>query len=462
MPSRRSCLATLATVVAGCSTGPGSPSSDGSTDPPDSSSTRTSPGTSSRRSPSDEVEPLPADDPALGWAVRLPESIQRPPAIDRAADRVYVGAGDPGLGRSGVDRSATGVVFGLHEADGTEAWRAPTEAPVLGTPVVDGGAVHVVTGHSTGFRGVDNRIVAYGSDGTRRWRTGPRGKFVSIVAAHGGTVYAGTSDDALDTTGETLFAVAPGGDVRWSRGAGDARAATVADGSLLYSQGGLELGSFALADGAEEWQAAGKALGNPTAEVTTVEGLCYTQPREKTDERYPIVARSTADGSEQWRYSIPPEDDGNFVPTGVAALPTSVGGVGAPGLVGSEYAGAVFALDVDGTERWRFAADARTSQPVVGDAVYVGDADGTVYALDPGDGGVRWRASLPRFPRIRPLADGVLAVSSEEGGSVLAAIGSDGGERWRYSTSEDLAGHAIAGGRVYAGATDGTLYAFAV
>lgn len=405
---------------------------------------------------------LPADDPALAWAIRLPEPVVHAPAPDPGRDRVYVGAGENSIRTpTGGEGGPSGAVFGIGASDGGLDWRADADAPVVERPVVHGGRVHAVIGYSSGLTGADQRILALGRDGERRWATDPRDEFVSIVAAGGGAVFAGTGNDALGVGGETLFALEADGAVRWERGAGDAMGGTMAEDSLLYVAGGQALVSYDPADGTKRWETRGEPLGNPTTGIATHAGLCFTESPEEDEEGYPLVARSVADGAEQWRYSAAPGSGENFVPTGVAGV--ADGTDGRRPIVGTEYGGTVFALDPsDGSERWTFAADADTRDgPVVGGSVYVGDADGTVYALDSTDGSERWRASLSRFAGVRPLPDGVLAFSRGEGERVVASFRDDGSERWRYATSKDLTRPAVAGDRVYVGAADGTVLGFA-
>lgn len=463
-PSRRTFLSAYAVAVAGCTSDPATTDTDSSSESPERSPSDTG---SPSPTGDDDVERLSADDPAVRWAVRLPEPVESPPAVDPERARVYVGAGDHRAGTptdgGGETREPAGAVFALRATDGEEEWRGHTDAPVVRRPVVHDGRVHAVTGHSTGMRGVDQRIAAFARDGTRRWTTDPTDDFLSVVAANGGTLFAGTRDDAVGTSGETLFAIGADGTVSWEREAGDAMGGTVADGRLLYSAGMQALTAYDPRDGTEGWQAGGDPLGNPTARVEAFDGLCFTESQEKTDHGYPLVARSTSDGTEQWRYSRPPGSGVNFVPTGVANVPESIDGMNYdPLIAGTEYGGAVFALGADGSERWTFTADADTPDgPVVGDAVYVGDNEGTVYALEPSEGTERWRASLPAAAGVRPLADGVLAFSSGKSQRVLASFDGDGGERWRYTTSRDLSRPVVSGDGVYAGAADGTVLAFA-
>ncbi|MFB6244367.1 MAG: PQQ-binding-like beta-propeller repeat protein [Halobaculum sp.] len=491
--SRRSLLAGLAALLAGCSAADSTPTQSTSSDTPEPTAPRdpllTNTETSATDSPTqsptqsetdeptptesdtpsptatEQVEHLPADDPALAWAVRLPRAVVHRPAVSGDSDTVYVAAGETELGTpaEGEERTDPGRLFSLAAADGTEHWRVQAEAGIVGRPVTHDGRIHLVTGYNRWYTGDSQRVVAFGPDGTRRWRTDPRDRFVSVVAAADGTVFAGTGNDALGLGGETLFAVGPDGSIQWSREAGDATRATVADGRLLYSSGGVTVDSYDPDTGTRHWRIESEPAGNPATDITVADGNCFTESSTETEEGYPIVAHSLADGSRQWAYAAAPQSGINFVSSGVAAVPDDVaGGSEVPSVVGGEYDGAVFGLAADGTELWTFRRDGDAGGgPLVDEHVYVGGEDGTLYALDTVDGTELWRVSLPGVVDVAPLAEGVLAVGRAESRRTLASVRPDGTERWRYTTSEDLTELAVDGNRVYAGTGDGTLLAFA-
>lgn len=407
------------------------------------------------------VEALPTDHPALAWAVRLPKPVRRTPTVDPEGDRLYVGCLDEQARTPAEDGDGApfGALFSLGTTDGGRRWGIATVPPVAGRPVVNDGIVHVVTGYFSGFGGTRQRIVGFSRTGERRWQTRSPYGTLEIVAAKGDTVFAGTRDDALDTERQRLWAVRGDGEIRWDREAGDALGATIVGDSLLYGAGDAALVSYDVETGDERWRIDEDPIGDQRRWLVAFDGRCFT---ETGGEGTTLVARSAVDGAQQWQYAPVSTPGLRFVPTAVTNAEPAVddpdGGIST---VGADYGGLVFALDDEGDERWTFETEGDTSDHLaVGDAVYVGDREGTVYALDPADGRERWRASLPEFPSVLPLGEGVLAASGDRERSVLASFRPDGGERWRYSTTKDLTWPTVDGDRTYVAARDGTVLAF--
>lgn len=138
-------------------------------------------------------------------------------------------------------------------------------------------------------------------------------------------------------------------------------------------------------------------------------------------------------------------------------------------LIGS-YDGSLYALDAStGSPRWSFATGATAferdmkvplgisgSATVADGAVYVGDADAVVHALDLGDGGHRWSASVEPAPNgsiwSSPVVAedhvvvGVASVAKEAGfrGSVVALDRRNGRIRWQmHMTPEGVDGAGV-------------------
>lgn len=409
-----------------------------------------------------EVESIPVDHPALVWAVGLPMPLSYPPAVDSDMGRIYIGVGDAGLPPPDEDGSDApfGALYCLRAEDGAERWGISTAAPVAGQPVVNDGRIHLVTGFRTLFSGTQQRIVAYSRNGTRRWKTHSPYDTLSILAASDDTIFAGTDDDAGSTEGQQLFAIRSDGEIRWEREAGDARGAAVVNDNLLYSAGNLALVSYDVETGTTDWQIGEEPIGNQREWIVTFDERCFTQARD--DEENKLVARSAIDGSEQWRYAPESSPENAFVPTVIAnAMLTGNGSDGGASIIGMDYGGLVFALDDEGTERWTFTTEADTSDRlVVGDAVYVSDRAGNVYALNPANGRERWRVSLPDLAYVFPLPEGVLAFVEADARSILVSLRRDGSQRWRYSTTRDLRWPVVEGNRAYIGATDGSVHVF--
>ena len=64
--------------------------------------------------------------------------------------------------------------------------------------------------------------------------------------------------------------------------------------------------------------------------------------------------------------------------------------------------GAVIAVDAEtGSERWRFATDSYAelwTPAVVGDTLFVGTSDGSIYAVDTTSGMERWHTNVGIMP----------------------------------------------------------------
>ncbi len=121
--------------------------------------------------------------------------------------------------------------------------------------------------------------------------------------------------------------------------------------------------------------------------------------------------------------------------------------------------GKVYAVESgDGRVRWTYATRSRVrSSPAVADgAVYVGSFDGQVYALDAATGAERWKFQTGDAVQSSPaVADGVVVVGSRS----MAVFGLDaktGALRWRrpHSGSWILGSAAVAAGRIFIGGSD--------
>lgn len=490
--SRRALLGTVAVALSGCSTDSdttpttitdrvtdtGSPSPTVVETATEAGQTGTEP---------DEFERLPADDPALAWAVRLPGPVSAPAALNPASDRLYVGTGKRhGNGETEVresedgvssnaqtpDESSRGAVYSLRATDGKKEWRTVATGPIAEQPLVHDGRVDVIEGVTGMLRpGIgDPKIVRYGTDGTRLWTADPAGPKLSLLGADGGRAFAGSKDDELvGDANESLFALDSEGTVAWQREASDAMGGTIAGERLLHWDATEELTAYDLETGAKAWEVSEKPIPTSTVDLglrsafdpVAFDGVCFTKSREESDGSQALVARSAVDGSELWRYTA--SDGGTYAPDRVANTSDVVDGQRErPSIVGTGTDGSVFSLSPDGTERWTTAVGGpERGGPLVGDSVYLHDTHDTIYALDPVDGTERWRASVPGIGAMRLLSNGVIVFSPGENGDVVASFRSDGSERWRYESSKDFALPAVHGNRIYAGTADGTVLAFA-
>ncbi|NIN10722.1 MAG: PQQ-binding-like beta-propeller repeat protein, partial [Gemmatimonadales bacterium] len=159
------------------------------------------------------------------------------------------------------------------------------------------------------------------------------------------------------------------------------------------------------------------------------------------------------DGTEKWRF----EPDGSGSLTGSPAI----------GADGALYVGStdgdLYAINPDGTDRWRFqAGGALYSAPAIGPdgTIYVGSDDANLYAIDP-DGIEKWHFQTDGWVRSSPAigADGTVYVGSDD--CALYAINPDGTEKWHLQTGDWVrSSPAIAAdGTVYVSSYDDNLYA---
>lgn len=419
-----------------------------------------------------EVESLSADHPSQSWVVHLPKPLSNPPTVDPNGESIYVGVGDASL-RTPVEDGSDGpfgAMFSLSVADGSKQWGAATAPPVMGRPVVNDRVLHVVTGFSTGFGGEEQRIVAFALNGRKRWETQSPPGTLSIVASAGDTVFAGTRDDAGKLEGERLFGVRSDGEIRWTRDAGSALGAAVVGNTLLYNASDSAIVAYDVMTGSESWQVHQEPIGDQRRWLTTVGERCFTVSSTTREEmghlthEVEIVARSAIDGSELWRYAPVSTPGNRFVPTVIADTePARDDSGGSASIVGADYGGLVFGLDQGGNELWTFSTESDVSDKLaIGGAVYVGDRNGNVYALNPDNGREQWRASMPGLSNVIPVSNGVLAFRIDDGRSILASFRTDGNERWRYTTEKRLTWPTVEGDRAYVGATDGTVFAFEI
>ncbi|HET8522457.1 MAG TPA: PQQ-binding-like beta-propeller repeat protein [Thermomicrobiales bacterium] len=154
------------------------------------------------------------------------------------------------------------------------------------------------------------------------------------------------------------------------------------------------------------------------------------------------------------------------------SFPTGDNILGAPAVVdGVLYIGSadgsLYAIDaVTGAKRWTFAAGASiTSSPTVMDGmVYVsaGDtaADSSVIAVDAATGQERWRRQIDGPSVSAPLAaDGGLYIGSNSG-MLYAFDATTGEERWTFKTGDTIwAAPSYADGTIYIESWDAHVYA---
>ena len=402
------------------------------------------------------IKELDLDISGLKWAIQLPNPITAPPSINNDENSIYT------LTDS---ESGSAVLNKLQLEDGSGLWRQRLEHSVIGSPVTRDGRVFLVadgslgSSTSTNNSGSRSRIVSYNTTGEQLWQTPPRGGAVRILGRKENSLFAGTSDDYLESRGEKLFAISTNGDIQWEVPAGDVMGGVIRKDMIIYNSGTSRIVSHNL-DGSKKWAVPGMALGTSSYDIKTTNELWFSRI---SSGRPQLVAYSFS-GKEEWRYPVESQSD-LADPTGVSVSPPSLHPERSePVVVGAGFNGTIFALSSDGRELWTNKISQRTrgdpNGPVVGNLVYVGDDGGIVHALDPTNGDELWKDKLSGNPQLLPTSDGVLAYVYEEGSYTIQRYRNDGSKLWRYETNKEVTKPLISENQVQIGGKDGVLLSF--
>lgn len=230
----------------------------------------------------------------------------------------------------------------------------------------------------------------------------------------------------------------------------------VSRGLAGADSGSNTLGTIVAVDertGAADWRTRALISSSPTVADDTL----YHAAAGRTTAA--IVARSTADGSETWRFSL--ADGGT---AGAFGTPAVVDGtVYATGWIATDDGsdGVLYALDpATGEERWRQTVpETLNIAPIVGGGMIVlAGADGTVYAVSIDDEEVVWTRSVGDGVYARP-AIGPEHVYTVTEGTLTALETTDGSVDWTAPVGEShFSEIAVAGGGVFVGGN--VLYAY--
>ena len=183
---------------------------------------------------------------------------------------------------------------------------------------------------------------------------------------------------------------------------------------------------------AERWAI---EIPGPSARPVVADGRAYLPTAEA------LLVVDAATGERLWR-----EDAGDppLWPRSVAVLDDTVylTPVGDPPLLALDAA--------TGDERWTVSEPEYGLRPLLLDperpTLYTGDGSGTVYALDPATGGVRWRTDV--FGTVSSLVRSIPdVVVGTEAGEVYGLLQDDGRGLWRQGVPGAVDALATANGR---------------
>jgi outer membrane protein assembly factor BamB len=178
--------------------------------------------------------------------------------------------------------------------------------------------------------------------------------------------------------------------------------------------------------------------------ATMVDGVLYGH--ESFDEGSGgLLALDAETGTRLWRYG----ETGGFSMFTDPAVDSGVYAGFGDDAVGSG-SGEVYALDLDGSERWVTETGSVYHTPrLTDDSLFVGSDKGTVFCLDRATGAPCWTVDIeateesgPPVPLVNSVRDGVVVVELD--GRVLGLDAADGTERWRFTPGNRVTSVAVA------------------
>lgn len=317
-----------------------------------------------------------------------------------------------------VGSGSDGELYALDPDSGAVQWSFPTAGTRIdGTPVVAAdGTIYIAEGNN-------GTIYAVNSDGSEKWSyAAGAGVTGSLAIGADGSVYVGTDNGAASV----VHALNPDGTTKWAAPFDlDAETRSSvnfgADGSVVARDYAGNLFAIDAADGSELWQATFGG-GSGSTPVIAADGTFYFGSFSPA-RLYAV----NPDGSPKWD-----TDMGDLALVGIGATPA----IGADGTLyigvwEAASMGSIYAINpADGTVKWRHSLDGivQSAATAVGadGRVYVASQLGILYALDPDSGAEQWTFDLQAAPNEdspSPLSigiDGSIYVSTCDG--VLHAL----------------------------------------
>lgn len=357
--------------------------------------------------------------PAIRWSYFAVSALRASPIL-AAGDVAYVGSvtgilravnpdgslkwsldvgngiyGTPALATDGTIYVGTlGARLMAVDADGQVKWTFATGDSVYSSPAVaPDGTVYV--GCS------DRNLYAVSPDGEELWRfsTGAAVKSSPAIAGDG-TIYVGSQDGYL-------YAVDSGGSQQWrfypelpeDQTASITDSPTIGDDGTIYVPieialpMPIETRLYAVnPDGTEKWRYV-PAQGSLSAAAIGPDGTIYVNDTS-------LYALSPDNGSELWSFEIPGGDEHILMGTHAAPVVDANGVVYMPTYYSDydpvtfkwTFEGLVFAINPDGSEKWRLTtntvgAAVNSSSPAIGGdgTIYLASEDGHLYAISEGE-----------------------------------------------------------------------------
>lgn len=395
------------------------------------------------------------------------------PVALRRAVRAAAAAGILPLGiaaQTPAERSTVAQFRGDGEHSGTYAssgpatfgglqWRVQTAGPVRGSPTVSGATVYVgsADGH---LYAIDVR------SGDVRWRRSLGSPVSSTPAVANGLVYAGGLDGVMHALraadGAPAWSVRTGqpARLRWGLESGETWTSSpnVAGDLVIFGARDGRVYAVEAATGRGRWtyDAGARVYSSPAV----ANGTVYVGAQDGH-----VHAIDLAGGARKWRFATEGAKlmsaDFGFDRTTVQSSPAVAGGLV---FVGARD-GWHYAIDAaTGSERWRVdhkVSWVNTSPAVSDGLVFVGSSDGHfVQAVDAATGVEQWRTPSVNIVWSSPAVDAERLYIGEGDGTLYALDKRTGKEVWRYRMgARTVSSPTLHDGRLFIGSDDGGIYA---
>jgi len=393
------------------------------------------------------------------WLVRVSSYLTRGASLALAVAGAVVPAGAQAtMFRGGPAHTGEYRTNGVPSFGGLQ-WRLQTKGPVRSSPVIIGSTLYIGSG--------DGNVYAIDANtGMVRWRHATGGAVASTPAVANDLVFVNGNDGRFRALraadGGLAWSVRMGTAVplKWGYESGDIYTSSPVVGGNVVVFGSQDGHVYALeaGTGRERWRfrTGGRVYATPAIAGDTVYAA---------DQAGAVFALSLTNGRLAWRFDTEGtrlnSADWGFDRTTVQSSPAVTGG--------AVYVGArdgfLYAIDrATGKERWRHDHKVSwvNSSPAVSEGlVYAGSSDGHfIQAVDTASGQERWRAMAVGVVWASPAVDGALLYVGEGNGTMYALDKRTGTEAWRYRVGHRLfSSPLVHDGRLYFGSDDGGIYA---
>jgi outer membrane protein assembly factor BamB len=310
--------------------------------------------------------------------------------------------------------------------------------------IADDGTIYIGSEDNSNF-------LAINTDGTLKWTYSGlgdnQGSSTSSVGSDG-TIYIGSKDGnlhAIDSNGNLKWKFLLAGDPIWASPAisNDGTIYIGSDGDILYAIN---------PNGTQKWTF--NTLGSNIRSTPAIASNGTVYIASDDDNLY---ALNPSDGSVIWTFPIGGDVEG--------AVALDVDGTIILGVDQGSSAGAVYAINPDGTEKWVATTLGRlfSSPAIANNRVYVGTKDSNkLLAFNAFSGSQEWSFTAEDIILSSPTVDKNGAIYFGSFDDNVYVLNPDGTEKYKFNTTENVWSSAVIAndGTVYIGGYNGKLYAF--